>query len=125
MLIMMGVKVDDPSLMLGDNNGMVLNTTIASSVLKKKHCAVAYHKVREAYCGGLVLIAHVRSEDNRSDCLTKAMGPLKHLGCVQVIMFSKPAMQLKGGGRHVYYCGMGYGNGMLKEYVHSYKVRVR
>ena len=125
MLIMLGVKVDDPSLMLGDNNGMILNTTIASSVLKKKHCVVAYHKVCEAYCGGLVLLAHVRSETNRSDCLTKAMGPLKHQGCVQVIMFSKPAMDLKGSGRQVYYCENGYGDGMLKEYVHSYKVRVR
>ena len=48
MLIMLGVKVDDPSLMLRDNNDMILNTTIALSVLKKKHCAVAYHKIREA-----------------------------------------------------------------------------
>ena len=125
MLIMMGVKVVDPSIMLGDNNGMVLNTTIPGSVLKKKNCAVAYHRVREAYCGGLMIMAHVRSEHNRADVLTKAMGPLKHMQCVWPIMFSKPAMILKSGVTHVYHMGCGYGNGTLKTLVHSYKVVVR
>ena len=74
MLIMMGVKVVDLFIMLGDNRGMVLNTTIPGSVLKKKNCAVAYHRVREAYCGGLMIMAHVSSEHNRADVLTKAMG---------------------------------------------------
>jgi hypothetical protein len=34
--------------MLGDNMSVVLNTTVPSSVLKKKHNATAYHHVREA-----------------------------------------------------------------------------
>jgi hypothetical protein len=36
--------------MLGDNMSVVLNTTVPSSVLKKKHNAIAYHRVREAIC---------------------------------------------------------------------------
>ena len=31
-----------------DNKSVVVNTTIPSSALKKKHCAVAYHQVCEA-----------------------------------------------------------------------------
>ena len=47
MLHMMGDKVDESVLLLGDNKSIILNTTIPSSVLKKKHCVVSYHKVRE------------------------------------------------------------------------------
>ena len=104
---------------------MVLNTTIPGSVLKKKNCAVAYHRIREAYCGGLMIMAHVSSEHNRADVLTKAMGPLKHMQCVWPIMFSKPSMILRCGVAHVYHLGCGYGNGMLKTFVHSYKVVTR
>jgi hypothetical protein len=36
---MVGVAIDGPALLLGDNNRVVLNT----SVLKKKHHVCAYH----------------------------------------------------------------------------------
>jgi hypothetical protein len=48
MLRSLGVALDEPALMLGDNISVVLNTTVPSSVLKKKHNANAYHRVREA-----------------------------------------------------------------------------
>jgi hypothetical protein len=40
--------MDGPALMLGDNMSVVLNTTVPSSVLKNKHNAISYHRVREA-----------------------------------------------------------------------------
>jgi hypothetical protein len=46
MLRSLGVELDGPELMLGDNKSVVLNTTVSSSVLKKKHNAIAYHQVR-------------------------------------------------------------------------------
>jgi hypothetical protein len=48
MLRSLGVALDGLSLMLGDNISVFLNTTVPSSVLKKKHNAIAYHRVREA-----------------------------------------------------------------------------
>jgi hypothetical protein len=42
MLRSLGVALDGPALMLGDNMSVVLNTTVPSSVLKKKHNAIAY-----------------------------------------------------------------------------------
>jgi hypothetical protein len=48
MLRSLGVALDGPALMLGDNMSVVLNTTVPSSVLKKKHNAIAYHRIREA-----------------------------------------------------------------------------
>ena len=41
-LQMLGVPIDGPALMLGDNS-VVLNTTFPSSQLKKKHNAICYH----------------------------------------------------------------------------------
>jgi hypothetical protein len=48
MIWSLGMALDGPALMLGDNMSLVLNTTVPSSVLKKKHNAIAYHRVREA-----------------------------------------------------------------------------
>jgi hypothetical protein len=48
MLRSLGVALDGPALMLGDNMSVVLNTKVPSSVLKKKRNAIAYHRVREA-----------------------------------------------------------------------------
>ena len=42
-LQMMGVELDGPALLLGDNNSVILNCTMPNSVLKKKHNACAYH----------------------------------------------------------------------------------
>jgi hypothetical protein len=35
--------LDGPALMLEDNMSVVLNTTVLSSILKKKHNVIAYH----------------------------------------------------------------------------------
>jgi hypothetical protein len=43
MIRSLGVSLDGPGLMLGDNMSAVLNTTVPSSVLKKNHNAIAYH----------------------------------------------------------------------------------
>jgi hypothetical protein len=43
MLRSLGVVLDGPTLMLNDNISVVLNTSVPSSVLKKKHNAIAYH----------------------------------------------------------------------------------
>jgi hypothetical protein len=44
---MMGFELDGPVNMFGDNQSVVLNTTIPSSQLKKKIHDCAYHRVRE------------------------------------------------------------------------------
>ena len=51
MLRMVSIPLDGPALMLGNNLSVVsivLNTTVPSSVLKKKHLGIVYHRVREA-----------------------------------------------------------------------------
>jgi len=43
MLRSLGVTLDGPTLMLGDKMSVVLNTSVPSSVLKKKHNAIPYN----------------------------------------------------------------------------------
>ena len=57
--------------MVGDNMSVILKTTIPSSMLKKKHNALAYHKVRENIAAKTISFAHVPSTANMADVLTK------------------------------------------------------
>jgi hypothetical protein len=66
----LGVALDGPALMLGDNMSVVLNNTVPSSVLKKKHNANKYHRVREAIAARIMRFVYIKSEENVSDVLT-------------------------------------------------------
>ena len=57
-LRMLGVKILGPTLLLGDNKSVILNSSTPSSVLKKKHCAINYHRVREAIAAQVVKFVH-------------------------------------------------------------------
>eukprot|EP00957_Ditylum_brightwellii_P053130 4028356-Ditylum_brightwellii.AAC.1 len=48
MLHCLGVKVSKPTCILGDNRSVIINFTVPSSLLKKKHVAISYHMAREA-----------------------------------------------------------------------------
>ena len=48
MLRALGIPVNGLSYLFGDDLSVVTNTTIPSSMLKKKHNAISYHRVREA-----------------------------------------------------------------------------
>jgi hypothetical protein len=64
------VALDGPVLILGDNLSVVLNTTVPSSVLKTRHNAIAYHRVREAIAARIIKFSFIKSEENVSDVLT-------------------------------------------------------
>jgi len=73
MLRCLGVKVSHPSLILGDNRSVIINATVHSSLLKKKHVAIAYHLTREATAARTVHPLKTKSEWNFADVLTKAL----------------------------------------------------
>jgi hypothetical protein len=52
---------------------LVLNTSVPSSVLKKKHDAIVYHRVREAIAARVIRFEYIKSEDNVSDVLTNPL----------------------------------------------------
>ena len=57
-LRMLGVPINRSSLLFGDNQSMIMNTTVPGSALKKRYSAVAYHCIREAVASSIVNIIH-------------------------------------------------------------------
>ena len=74
-LRMLGVPLDGSSILFGDNQSMIMNTTVPGSALKKRHSAVAYHRIREVVASSIMDIIHCWSETNLSSLLTKPLGP--------------------------------------------------
>ena len=89
-LRMLGVKIEDSSVLLGDNMSVVLNTTLPSSALKKKHQACNYHRVREAIAGGFIKFGYIPSEMNLADVCTKPLGNQLFHGLLKEYMFRQP-----------------------------------
>ena len=69
MLRCLGVNVDTDSAVYGDNLGVIQNATIKDSLLKKKHVAISYQKVRESVAAGIIVPTKIASADNFADCL--------------------------------------------------------
>ena len=95
---MLGIKLEKDTLMVGDNMSVVLNTTIPSSSLKKKHLGCAYHHVREAIAGGFVIYGHIDSKINLADIETKPLGtyPLHFLIDPYLFRYPKHLVKAKG-----------------------------
>ena len=74
-LRMLGVPIIGKTIVYGDNQSVITNISIPSSMIKKKHHACAYHFLREAAAAGIVDYFYIKSKDNRADALTKALPP--------------------------------------------------
>jgi hypothetical protein len=72
-LRMMGVPVDKPSYVYGDNMSVVTNVSRPESTLKKKSNSICYHAVREAVAMGEALVAHIPTKKNLADLFTKVL----------------------------------------------------
>ena len=89
-LQMIGVPIDGSALMLGDNKSVVINTTIPSSALKKKHNAIAYHRVHEAVAVRLIRFCHIDSKINVADVLTKPLDNQSFHHLIRPFLFRNP-----------------------------------
>jgi Reverse transcriptase (RNA-dependent DNA polymerase) len=87
---MLGVVLEKETLLVGDNMSVVLNTTIPSSSLKKKHLACSYHRVREAIAGGFVNYGHIPSTSNLADIGTKPLSTLVFHRLIDPYLFRYP-----------------------------------
>ena len=87
---MIGVPIDGSALMLRDNKSVVINTTIPSSALKKKHNAIAYHRVCEAIAARLIRFCHIDSKINVADVLTKPLDNQSFHHLIRPFLFRNP-----------------------------------
>jgi hypothetical protein len=72
-LRMMGVPIDGPTYVYGDNMSVLHNTTNPESTLKKKSNSIAYHLVRESVAMDEMRTGYVETSNNFADLMTKAL----------------------------------------------------
>ena len=72
-LRMMGIPVNLPTYIFGDNQSVLANTTNPHSTLKKKSSSVAYHFVREGTAKDEWRTTYLNTHLNPADMLTKSL----------------------------------------------------
>ena len=72
-LKMLGVPLEGETRILCDNQSVIKNGSFPESVLKKKHCSVAYHVVREHIASGKALLFYENTKSNLADLFTKVL----------------------------------------------------
>jgi hypothetical protein len=85
-LRMIGIPLQGMCNTFCDNDSVVRNVTDPTSMLAKKHNALAYHKVRESVAAGTQRIHHEFGKFNLSDVLTKNLPVYKHKACCASIL---------------------------------------
>ena len=86
-LRMMGVPIDGPSFVYGDNMSVINNTSKPESMLKKKNNSICYHLIREAVAMKECVTTHIPTLKNYSDFLTKVLFGKKRRDLVGGVMY--------------------------------------
>ena len=86
-LRMMGVPVDGPTYIYGDNMSVINNTSKPESTLNKKSNSICYHFVREAVAMKECLTTWIPTLKNWADLLTKILSGRKRRELVQGVMY--------------------------------------
>ena len=63
----------DATLILCDNNSVVVNTSDVDLSLNKKHSSIAYHFARWNVAAGVCKVAWVKTGENIADAMTKRL----------------------------------------------------
>ena len=74
---MVGVIIDGPTKIFCDNEAMTKNCSDPTSMLKKKHHLIAYHRNREAVAAGTCRITKEDTDTNLSDFFTKLLSQIR------------------------------------------------
>jgi len=76
-LRMFGIPLYGPTSIFCDNESVVHNANRPDSVLKKKHNAISYHKIRESVAAGIIQVFKISSDYNTADLFTKILSGVK------------------------------------------------
>ena len=72
-LRMMGIPVDEPAFIFGENQSVLAYTTMPESTLKNKTQSIAYHFVREGSARDECRTACINTHEKVADMLTKPL----------------------------------------------------
>ena len=85
-LRMMGIVVDGPSFVYGDNKSVLTNASVPESVLRKKSNSIAYNYIREGSASDEWRVAYINTHHNVADLLTKPLGGEKRRYVIQRLL---------------------------------------
>ena len=88
-LRMMGVPIEGPTYMFGDNKSVITSSTIPHSMLGKRHNMLSYHRCREAIAAGISKMFHMDGKQNPSDVMTKFFAHSVSYPSVEYFLFWK------------------------------------
>ena len=72
-LRMMGIPLETPTYIYGDNMSVIHNTSKPESTLRKKANSVCYHYIREAVAADECRTGHISTHENCADIATKPL----------------------------------------------------
>ena len=85
-LRMMGIHINGPTYVFGDNKAVLVNSAVPNSVLKKKSNSIAYHFVHEGIASDEWRTRYVQLEKNITDMLTKPLCAKKRRRFLGIIL---------------------------------------
>ena len=91
-LCMLGVPIDGPSWLFGDNKLVVTSSTIPHSGINRHWNALSYHEVCEAVASNIIRFKHIPINENPANILTKALLWHKAHVHVEPLLFWKGEM---------------------------------
>ena len=72
----MGIPVEGPTYIYGDNQSVLADTTIPDSTLMKKSQSIAYHFIHEGVARDEWRTSYANTYDNKADLLTKQLSQM-------------------------------------------------
>ena len=74
-----------PPLILSDNQGALDISEDPTNYQRAKHIDIRYHFIRHALHSDQISIDYIPSTENPADILTKALEPVKHQRCIELM----------------------------------------
>ena len=91
----MGVPIDGPAWMAGDNQSVITSSVTPHSQLSRRHVALSWHRTREAISAKVIFFVKILGAQNPSDVMTKFQGYAEFWPLVQPLLFWKGETMLK------------------------------
>jgi len=78
MLVDLGFKQENPTIIYNDNNAAILLSENPVKHDRAKHIDIIYHHIRDEIKQGVIDLVYVPSADNLANALTKSLPPSSH-----------------------------------------------
>ena len=83
----LGVPIQGPAFLFGDNESVVTSSSVPDSQLRKRHHALAYHCVCEAIAARILCFVHIPGDMNPADILSKHWGHQQIWPMLKLLLF--------------------------------------